>query len=156
MGFSSLLSRVATNDPSLAELDISRWERDIPENRAELVQRVVAALATNTHVKSLKLIYLNLTETDLAPLAQLLKTRDFKQLIIKGSNLSGEILFPALAVRDALRVLDLSFNKSLTGMNHLSALKSLKELDFSCCGLSAVPPAVLQMPNLDLLYFTST
>eukprot|EP00004_Rigifila_ramosa_P012573 TRINITY_DN272_c0_g1_i3.p1 TRINITY_DN272_c0_g1~~TRINITY_DN272_c0_g1_i3.p1 ORF type:complete len:157 (+),score=58.59 TRINITY_DN272_c0_g1_i3:83-553(+) len=156
MGFSSLLSRVATNDPSLAELDISRWERDIPENRAELVQRVVAALATNTHVKTLKFFALQLTEADIAPLAELLKTRDFEQLDLRSNNLTGEILFPALAVRDALRVLNLSFNKSLTGMNHLSALKSLKELDFSCCGLSAVPPAVLQMPNLDLLYFTST
>eukprot|EP00004_Rigifila_ramosa_P015293 TRINITY_DN3540_c0_g1_i12.p1 TRINITY_DN3540_c0_g1~~TRINITY_DN3540_c0_g1_i12.p1 ORF type:complete len:129 (+),score=36.50 TRINITY_DN3540_c0_g1_i12:220-606(+) len=78
--FASLLSRVASNDPSMFEMVLRSWTRGLPSDRAELVQRVVAALATNTHVKSVQFRDLQLTEAESVPLAELLKRRDFEQL----------------------------------------------------------------------------
>eukprot|EP00004_Rigifila_ramosa_P015292 TRINITY_DN3540_c0_g1_i11.p1 TRINITY_DN3540_c0_g1~~TRINITY_DN3540_c0_g1_i11.p1 ORF type:complete len:137 (+),score=40.15 TRINITY_DN3540_c0_g1_i11:220-630(+) len=106
--FASLLSRVASNDPSMFEMVLRSWTRGLPSDRAELVQRVVAALATNTHVKSVQFRDLQLTEAESVPLAELLKRRDFEQLDLAGNKLTGEILLPALAARNSLRVLWLS------------------------------------------------
>eukprot|EP00004_Rigifila_ramosa_P022842 TRINITY_DN6326_c1_g1_i1.p1 TRINITY_DN6326_c1_g1~~TRINITY_DN6326_c1_g1_i1.p1 ORF type:complete len:484 (+),score=101.50 TRINITY_DN6326_c1_g1_i1:52-1452(+) len=145
------LSRAASNDPTLVELEITPSTRRAPSNRAELFQRVVTGLATNTHIKTLKLTGLDLTETDIAPLAELLRRHPFEELDFGYNNLTGEILLPALVERATLRVLTLRYNKTLKSMSHLSVLNSLRELFLSDCQFSAIPPGVLQMPHLEAL-----
>eukprot|EP00004_Rigifila_ramosa_P018574 TRINITY_DN4641_c0_g1_i2.p1 TRINITY_DN4641_c0_g1~~TRINITY_DN4641_c0_g1_i2.p1 ORF type:complete len:476 (-),score=98.95 TRINITY_DN4641_c0_g1_i2:42-1424(-) len=152
MNSSSPLSRVASNDPTLSELKIGWFTTGLPRNRPdELVKGVVAALAHNTHVHRLNINSRGLSEADIVPLAELLKTRDFDLLNLGGNDLTGEILLPALAERNSLEVLSLAYNRTLTALGHLSALKNLKELYLHDCGLSAVLPAVLQLPNLQVL-----
>eukprot|EP00004_Rigifila_ramosa_P024358 TRINITY_DN7034_c0_g3_i2.p2 TRINITY_DN7034_c0_g3~~TRINITY_DN7034_c0_g3_i2.p2 ORF type:complete len:112 (-),score=26.17 TRINITY_DN7034_c0_g3_i2:279-593(-) len=87
--FASLLSRVASNDPALVEFEVNARIPGILKTRAELVQRVVAALATNARVMSLKFRVLGLTEADIAPLAELLQTRNFEQLHLGSNKLTG-------------------------------------------------------------------
>eukprot|EP00004_Rigifila_ramosa_P027439 TRINITY_DN8955_c0_g1_i3.p1 TRINITY_DN8955_c0_g1~~TRINITY_DN8955_c0_g1_i3.p1 ORF type:complete len:451 (-),score=98.95 TRINITY_DN8955_c0_g1_i3:235-1527(-) len=148
--FASILSRVASNDLAMVAVDISPHTPGIPRSGAELVERVVAALATNTHVTRLELKCLDLTETDLAPLAEVLKRRDFDSLDLSANQLSGKVLLPALAVRKSLRALRLS-GEIAQRLDHCGALANLKELDLSYCRLLVIPPAVLQMSQLEAL-----
>eukprot|EP00004_Rigifila_ramosa_P025201 TRINITY_DN7491_c0_g1_i1.p1 TRINITY_DN7491_c0_g1~~TRINITY_DN7491_c0_g1_i1.p1 ORF type:complete len:476 (-),score=105.14 TRINITY_DN7491_c0_g1_i1:112-1503(-) len=149
--FGSMLSRVESNDPTLVDLALNSWTRGIPSNRAEVAQRVAAALVHNTHVQQLKLYCLDLTEDDIAPLAELFKIRDVHSLVLHANALSGKIVLPALAVRNQLSVLDLSLHQKLTALDQLSGLTNLKKLYLRVCSLSEVPPAVLSLTNLEAL-----
>eukprot|EP00004_Rigifila_ramosa_P005763 TRINITY_DN1642_c1_g2_i2.p1 TRINITY_DN1642_c1_g2~~TRINITY_DN1642_c1_g2_i2.p1 ORF type:complete len:491 (-),score=119.48 TRINITY_DN1642_c1_g2_i2:90-1562(-) len=164
--FPSLLSRAERNDPSLVDFEIKSLNlifrphfdsgtRGLPSRPVEIIQRVAGALAHNTHVRTLKITSLGISEDDLVPLAELLQTHDFDSLCLERNRLTGGVLLPALAVRNSLRVLALCSNQRLTALEHLCALTSLKELDLRCCGLHGLLPALCPPSSLEVLLLDS-
>eukprot|EP00004_Rigifila_ramosa_P027196 TRINITY_DN8754_c1_g1_i1.p1 TRINITY_DN8754_c1_g1~~TRINITY_DN8754_c1_g1_i1.p1 ORF type:complete len:355 (-),score=44.11 TRINITY_DN8754_c1_g1_i1:78-1142(-) len=69
----------------------------------------------------------------------------------EGSNLSGSVLFPALAVRNSLWSLNLRGNEHLTELGQLGLLTHLRELDLTACAISELPPALMSLSSLERL-----